>query len=791
MLIRNRWQQLTILSCITAFSLMAQSSSFRDDFLSVSLGPAWTVRPGVGAYSLTENAGLLRYSFSGSTHPNYDNPATWIYRSFSGDHWTLETRVHYSMPFGNGRQLILRVLLGDLSQRSVNEVRWVRDADINRDRILVDIFESGSPASFVVSRNTADTYYVRIIRTNQKLSLEMSSNGADYSQVAERTFSTILSPTTTVLMSGANFAGSGYAEYDYIAVQSHCTLAWGANDLGQLGNGTTTRMSTPVPVRNLTGVVSTAGGVQHSLALTSNGTVWAWGDNERGQLGNGNYQLSKEPVPVGSLTGVVAVTATGNFSMALKRDGTVWAWGDNSYGQLGNGGFGNSSNWPSRVRYLSGVVAIAAGGAHGLALKSNGMLWAWGHNVHGQLGNGSNTHNAVPVAVWNLKGIVGIAGGGMFSLALRSDGTVSAWGDNRMGQLGSGNNIDSNVPVMVRYLSDVATISASSAYHSLAITRDGTVWTWGNNLHGQLGNGSFADSNLPVPVLSGGVAVAGGDYWSLALKGDGTLRSWGWNRRLELGNGGVGSDLNVPVAVSNLTGALAIGVGGYHGLAVLGTGVPRVALNPKTADFGNQPIGSATTPQTITVTNTGGAGLQIKAVTLMGLDPGNFSKTADKCAGKTVNTGGSCSIGVKFAPRTVGSRSAAFLITSNAPGSPHLIPLSGTAIGRPASITVTTPNVAVKWGIGTQQQIKWNHTLGSGSFGNLDLSRNGGITWTPIAAGISNTGSFVWTVSGPATTVARVRVSWSANSAVKDISNVNFTIAAPFITVTKSNGGEQ
>jgi len=301
---------------------------------------------------------------------------------------------------------------------------------------------------------------------------------------------------------------------------------------------------------------SIAAGYYHSLALCSNGTVRSWGDNGWGQLGNGtNISDSNVPVQVSSLTGIIKIAAGNGHSLALKNDGTVWTWGRNDLGQLGIGSSNNDFNVPMKINSFTGVSAIAAGGFHSLALKNDGTVWTWGSNSLGQLGNGNYTDSNVPVQVSNIAGVIAIAGGDAHSLALKNDGSVWSWGDNLGGQLGNGTSIlKSNVPVQVSSLTGVIAIAAG-AYHSLALKNDGTVWAWGYNNYGQLGNGSnIFYSNVPVQVssLTGVIAVAAmGSSHSLALKNDGTVWAWGANGTGQLGIGNY-TDKNVPVQVTGM-----------------------------------------------------------------------------------------------------------------------------------------------------------------------------------------------------------------------------------------------
>jgi hypothetical protein len=160
--------------------------------------------------------------------------------------------------------------------------------------------------------------------------------------------------------------------------------------------------------------------------------------------------------------------------LTVRSNGTVWAWGDNFYGELGNGTT-SGSTVPVQVNGLSNVIAIAGGYLHSLAVRSNGTVWAWGRNEHGELGNGtSDLDSVVPVQVSGLSNVAAVAAGYAYSVALRSDGTVWAWGYNADGELGNGMTTDSPAPVQISGLSNVVAV-ASGTYHSLAIGSDGTA----------------------------------------------------------------------------------------------------------------------------------------------------------------------------------------------------------------------------------------------------------------------------------------------------------------------------
>ena len=207
-----------------------------------------------------------------------------------------------------------------------------------------------------------------------------------------------------------------------------------------------------------------------STVLAQGGKPWAWGSNDAGQLGDGTNTNRTTPVQVSGLTGVVQVAGGVRHTLALKSDGTVWAWGRNSSGELGDGTTAER-HIPVQVSGITGALQVAVGHQHSLAVKSDGTVWAWGYNGFGQLGDGTNNDRNIPFQISGITKIVQVAGGENHSLAAQSDGMVWSWGQNQKGQLGDGTNTNRNTPVQVSGLTSVAQIAAGY-YHSLAI---GTV----------------------------------------------------------------------------------------------------------------------------------------------------------------------------------------------------------------------------------------------------------------------------------------------------------------------------
>ncbi|WP_155985981.1 RCC1 domain-containing protein [Paenibacillus gorillae] len=340
-------------------------------------------------------------------------------------------------------------------------------------------------------------------------------------------------------------------------------------------------------------------GVSSSFARSETGDVWVWGT---GKNVNGEFHQSLYPVQPNQTEIVDQLTSINNdfyvpgiegrffasienprilpeivdikskyaHTIALAKDGTVWGWGDNTFGQLGNG----SSNSVTQTRAIQskggqqdtlfeGAVAIDVGLSHTIILKSDGTVWSAGNNDFGQLGDGTNQSRSIPVQVvtdqlsTQLDNVVAISAGKNFNIALKADGTVWSWGENNEGQLGEGTFAGKLHAVQVAMTDDGSSSSTTAIRaggdHAIVLQSDGSVWAWGDNSCGQVGDGTFENRGIPVQVkgvnseeyLTNVTEIAAGEKHNLAVHSD-SIVSWGGNEEGQLGNG---TTMNTPVPV--------------------------------------------------------------------------------------------------------------------------------------------------------------------------------------------------------------------------------------------------
>ena len=535
-------------------------------------------------------------------------------------------------------------------------------------------------------------------------------------------------------------------------------LAWGWNNGGQLGDGSSSDRAAPILIG--TGFVAAASGGWHTLAVKVDGSLWSWGSNSFGESGSG--QASGTPITIGN--GFRSVAAGYGHSLALKGDGSLWAWGWNGNGQVGDGTYTDRS---APVQIGSGYIAVAAGFMHNLALKADGSLMAWGNNQFGQLGDGTGQDRLRPTRIGG--GYVAVAAGQYHSLALKSDGSLWAWGYNTYGQLGDGSTNASLSPVQVG--SGFAGIAAGQD-HSMALKPDGSVLAWGWNNSGQIGDGSYVTATAPQLVGKGFVAVGAGNQSSIGLRNDGKVLSWGADGGVSAsghllptpvadGNGGLlslftpatpmlglgttagGRITSVPAGVDcglactvafdagTLVSLTAVPDTGYlfsawsgacsganpacqitlNGSSSVGASFVRIvptyiwSLSAGSLAFGEQVVGHSRSGA-LTLSNTGTGGFMLSSIQVTG----DFSQSND-CWSVALPAGylpggASCTIQLVFTPTLPGARSGTLSIYAN---STLQADLSGTGI-IPAAELITA-NLVPGWNL-----------LGNGSNGPVDVA---------------------------------------------------------------------
>jgi alpha-tubulin suppressor-like RCC1 family protein len=347
--------------------------------------------------------------------------------------------------------------------------------------------------------------------------------------------------------------------------------AWGANSNGQVGDGTTTASSSPVQIGALTNWAHVAAATV-SVAVKTDGTMWSWGANSQGQLGDGTTYARSSPVQIGALTNWYLVATNSTLCLAVKTDGTMWSWGANSQGQLGLGDAINTSS-PSQIGALTSWAKVAAGPYNGTAIKTDGTLWSWGAGSRGAVGDLTNyVYRSSPVQIGALSNWYTVSRGERHALATKTDGTLWAWGSAVSGQLGDNTRLggDKSSPVQIGALTNWSTagLMAGSSNTSVAVKTDGTLWLWGYNGSGQVGDNTITDRSSPVQVgaLTSWQQASAGASVTLAVKTDGTLWSWG------AGTGSLGQNSAVstssPVQIGSLTNWFSVSGGGGHSIAI-------------------------------------------------------------------------------------------------------------------------------------------------------------------------------------------------------------------------------
>ncbi len=351
----------------------------------------------------------------------------------------------------------------------------------------------------------------------------------------------------------APFAEISHGREHTLAVRTDGTLwAWGRNQWGQLGTGSTAdAIDTPVRVGTDANWSKVAAGLSYSLAIRKDGSLWAWGLNHSGQLGDKTYLPRSSPVPVTSAKDWLDVVAGDTHSVALKTSRSLWTWGSNASGQLGLSDT-TVRNEPTQVKTPASAVwsQVTAAADHTLALQTNGSLWAWGRNDSSQLGSSDAESQVLAPKRIDLDGEpiawIAVSTGPEHTLAVRSDFALFSWGLNTNGRLGRPVAVQGATELPGQVGSGVNWVFvAAGGTHSLAIDRDGFLWSWGGNDRGQLGDGTLVAKAAPVQIGTGSNfpapswrRIRAGHRSSMALTPAEALWVWGDDEFGQLGLGG-------------------------------------------------------------------------------------------------------------------------------------------------------------------------------------------------------------------------------------------------------------
>lgn len=273
-------------------------------------------------------------------------------------------------------------------------------------------------------------------------------------------------------------------------------------------------------------------GASCSFAVKKDGTLWAWGSNYNGKIGDGTNENKSTPVQI--MTDVSSVYNNSyNTSFAIKNDNSLWAWGQNDYGQVGDG---TKINRNTPIKIMDNVVSFScSSNSVSFAIKNDNSLWAWGNNAHGQIGDGTKNESLLPIKI--MENVKFVTSAKNHTFAIKNDNSLWSWGSNTYGILGNGTEAERLTPVKI--MDDVETIEIGYGIVSsvkinpnvdyvLVLKRDGSVWSWGTNINGQLGDGTTKSRAEPKKILDNVSKITTKNQQCYAITKDGSLLIWGF-----------------------------------------------------------------------------------------------------------------------------------------------------------------------------------------------------------------------------------------------------------------------
>lgn len=354
-------------------------------------------------------------------------------------------------------------------------------------------------------------------------------------------------------------------------------MTWGANANGDVGDNTVIPRRTPVLVSGSIPFSQVSTGT-HSIAIrASDGSAWGWGNNGQGQVGDNTSTDRSSPVSIVGAHAFVKITSGVNHGGGIKGSGTAWLWGLNTNGQLGDGTATKKSS-PVSVVGAHSFIDLCTGSVHTIAMKPGGDAWTWGANGGGQIGDGSATYRSSPVSVVGAHAFVSVASGGNNNATrgtcagIKSDGSLWTWGYNTLGTLGDGTSTNRSSPVSVVGAHSFIKIRVGNSC-MLAIKADGSSWAWGSNVNGAIGDNTTTNRSSPVSAVGSHSFIDATIFTTAwALKSDGTI--WGWGQSNYTGTGILGDgdmlDRSSPVMVMTNAVFTSIGIAKNRTVAALG-----------------------------------------------------------------------------------------------------------------------------------------------------------------------------------------------------------------------------
>mmetsp|Transcript_29544 Transcript_29544/g.44482 ORF Transcript_29544/g.44482 Transcript_29544/m.44482 type:complete len:799 (-) Transcript_29544:62-2458(-) len=414
-------------------------------------------------------------------------------------------------------------------------------------------------------------------RQPQQQQYYSSSAGAPSSQAAASSMSTSHNTHHNLLTADINPNNTHYSQYSSITYPGELTVySWGRGEDGQLGIGDTSDQDEPTYVDALrgVGVKQIACGSGHTVVLTGEGEVYTWGRGDDGRLGHGDNGWKYVPRLTHSLTGqiITHVTCGSYHTAAVSSNGDLYTWGGGMYGKLGHGSESGHST-PRRVEALVGlsVIDIACGSRHTAVVTNKGCLYTWGDKENGVAGHGDTEgHQYTPKLLERLSGkkVVQLSACGFHTGCLTDQGECFTWGEGKFGRLGHGAERNCHSPRLIETLLGKRPKQiACGGFHSAVVTEDGKMYTFGGGEHGQLGHGDKVNKVKPtlVQALDGIVLqqITCGWSHSVALTTNGEVFTWGNGDHGKLGHGN-GKKVSTPQLVERLVGHLVVRVASYN-----------------------------------------------------------------------------------------------------------------------------------------------------------------------------------------------------------------------------------